>query len=372
MSDFATEADWKNHLLRGGPFLDVRAPIEFASGSAPQSKNLPLLNDEERHQVGLCYKEQGPDAAEDLGHRLVSGIARQERIEGWVESLNAAADTLLYCFRGGKRSAIAQAWLKDSGITVQRIPGGYKSIRQHLLNGLNASASQISVTTLGGHTGSGKTVLLRQLKKQKNGTPIVDLENLARHRGSAFGQELDTQPAQADFENHLSVALMRAIEFHRSVWMEDEARTIGKITLPDCVFQRLRTGPLVLIDEPQSRRAEIIFQEYVKDQLKDLKLRFSEDAAWAELQRRLTDPVQRISRKLGGARTAQVLQLIHSAIDRSQTQDQWDGHLAWILFLLENYYDPYYKNHADRNAERVVFRGSRSEVADYFLRTSIK
>lgn len=367
--EFASEKIWQNHLLRGGKFLDVRAPVEFAAGSIPQSLNLPILNDEERHLVGTCYKQQGPEAAVELGHTLVSGSVREAKIQAWTEAVKQFPDILLYCFRGGQRSLIAQAWIRESGLEVSRIPGGYKVMRQYLISGLTKATEQLSFITLGGHTGSGKTLTLRKFMKS-NPDAVIDLEALGRHRGSAFGEELDPQPSQVDFENQLAVTIMRAQLTRPLLWMEDEARAIGKVTLPDSVFTRLRTGPLVLIEESRERRAEIIFQEYVIDQFAELKRRSNEDAAWAALGTRLKTPVMRISNKLGGERTKVALEMVESALNASRGTDTWERHLAWIMYLLEHYYDPYYQRHAERQANRVIFRGTRDEVSEYFYSTS--
>src|SRR5512135_2151973 len=104
MIDFATETDWQIALRNGRPFLDVRAPLEFAAGAVPGATNIPILDDDERHQVGICYKQKGPEAAFELGHAVVSGETKRARVEKWVDFARRHTDAHLYCFRGGQRS----------------------------------------------------------------------------------------------------------------------------------------------------------------------------------------------------------------------------------------------------------------------------
>ncbi len=186
-------ADYATLLQQDTPLLDVRAPVEFAKGAIPNAINLPLMNDEERHLVGQCYQQKGQQAAIDLGLSLVSGTIKQRRIDAWVKFVQAHPQGYLYCFRGGLRSRIAQQWLEGAGYPYPRITGGYKALRHVLLERLTHSAAQLSLTVLGGFTGTGKTEVLLQLAQG------LDLEGYARHRGSSFGKQLLEQPAQIDF-----------------------------------------------------------------------------------------------------------------------------------------------------------------------------
>ena len=112
------------------PIIDVRAPVEFAQGAMPAAVNLPLMNDDERAAVGTCYKRQGPEAAMALGHKLVSGQTRQQRIDAWLDACRRAPQGYLCCARGGQRSHITQSWIKENGIDYPLIVGGYKALRQ--------------------------------------------------------------------------------------------------------------------------------------------------------------------------------------------------------------------------------------------------
>ena len=179
------------HLLADQrPFLDVRAPAEFAKGHLPNSLNLPILNDEERHQVGLTFKREGQLVATRLGHKLVSGDVKEARIALWQSYIDTHPEACVMCWRGGQRSQIAQQWLAESGYNVPRISGGYKACRQACLDILEqAAGAQKPWFVLAGRTGVQKTVLLNTLDNS------IDLEGLANHRGSAFGAQNSPQPS---------------------------------------------------------------------------------------------------------------------------------------------------------------------------------
>ena len=371
MPEFVTEPDWQNHLLNDGTFLDVRAPGEFLTGAVPGAVNLPILNDDERHQVGLCYKKSGNDAATALGHQLVTGHLRQQRMQSWLNLHRTNPNLLVYCFRGGQRSEITQRWLKEAHVHMPRIAGGYKRIRQFLLTQMTTLLPNASLFCVSGHTGSGKTHLLSQLKKSSTKINVIDLENLAVHRGSAFGATLRPQPSQANFENQLSLQLWQLVQkSSQPIWLEDEARTIGRITLPGELYNALRTCPMVVIDEPRDQRAKTILAEYVIAAFAENLNYFSRAAAENKLQTDLTSGVVRISRRLGGARTQHVLKLLNESLRASLQDDDWSGHLAWISFLLEDYYDDFYQAHMDQQRDRILFRGSRQDVVCFIKNRS--
>ena len=177
----------RNALCRDTPMIDVRAPVEFAQTALPAAQNLPILSDDEREQVGICYKNEGQAAATALGHQLVSGETKARRIQGWVAFIENHPDALLFCARGGMRSKLATQWLNDAGYSVTRVEGGYKQIRQLLVEEYPVNPARLLI--LAGSTGVGKTEVLVQ-------DPVhIDLEGLANHRGSAFGTRVTVQPA---------------------------------------------------------------------------------------------------------------------------------------------------------------------------------
>lgn len=189
-------------LASDTPIIDVRAPIEFQQGAMPSALNLPLMNDEERAAVGTCYKQKGSKKAVELGHQLVSGDVRENRINAWKAVCQQHPEGYLCCARGGMRSHIAQQWLKDAGIDYPLINGGYKNLRQTTLDAIDELALR-PILLIGGCTGNGKTLLVQSFD---NG---IDLEGIAHHRGSSFGRTLETQFSQATFENHLAVSMLK-------------------------------------------------------------------------------------------------------------------------------------------------------------------
>jgi tRNA 2-selenouridine synthase len=167
-------ADFRTLFLSGVAMLDVRAPLEFARGAFPGAVNLPLMDDAERHEVGLCYAQKGQQAAIELGHQLVSGLRKAARIAAWAEFARAHPDGYLYCFRGGLRSQLVQQWLHAAGVDYPRVTGGYKAMRGFLIETTDAAAAEQQWFVLGGLTGSGKTDVLadvpRSTSKAMRGT----------------------------------------------------------------------------------------------------------------------------------------------------------------------------------------------------------
>ncbi|WP_340638266.1 rhodanese-like domain-containing protein [Salinicola tamaricis] len=141
------------------PLIDVRAPIEFAAGALPGAINLPLMDDDERREVGIRYKLSGQEAAVALGNELVTGDLRERRLDAWEAALDAAPESIIYCFRGGMRSKISQQWLRQRGRPVPRIRGGWKAMRNALL-GLLEQQSSGPLLLVAGLTGCAKTALV--------------------------------------------------------------------------------------------------------------------------------------------------------------------------------------------------------------------
>ncbi|MDX1353123.1 MAG: tRNA 2-selenouridine(34) synthase MnmH, partial [Thiomicrorhabdus sp.] len=232
--------DFKSIVLNQTPLIDVRAPVEFQQGAFSSASNLPLMTDEERHKVGVCYKQHGNAVAVKLGHQLVNETAREPRIEAWVNFMNAHPEALLYCFRGGMRSKISQQWLQDAGREIVRLKGGYKAFRRYLIDYLDElpgllTQQDVKPIVLAGRTGSGKTLAIHQLNN------AIDLEGLAHHRGSAFGRHATPQPTQINFENNLAMALIQFMETQpNSLVIEDEGRNIGSVNFSKELFACLK------------------------------------------------------------------------------------------------------------------------------------
>ncbi len=348
-------------LVDSVPLIDVRAPVEFASGAVPGAVNLPLLTDDERHQVGLCYRRRGADAAQALGHRLLRGQRREEVLAGWCDYLRRFPDARLYCARGGSRSAIAAQWIEAAtGRRPTRLAGGYKAFRTFLLGQLVPDAITGVPIVLGGRTGSGKTLLLHRLAN------AIDLEALANHRGSSFGQFLTVQPGQADFENRLAVAL--TIHRHRrftTLVVEDEGRHIGKRFLPKELARLLADAALVVLETPLAERIETILEEYVDEAQAAYRSAFGDDAGPVRWLADMETRADRLAKRLGADRLARVKQLLTRAWQRQRHDGERSGHRDWIQILLQEYYDPMYDYQLSEKRERVVFRGGFDEVLSY-------
>ena len=237
------------------PLADVRTPAEFEHGHIPGAFNLPLFSDEERVSIGTTYKQVGKEAAILLGFDFTgpkwSGFIRQ--------ALEMAQEKKIavHCWRGGMRSG-AMAWALDLyGFEVYRVEGGYKQYRRWVLDQFEAT---YALYILGGMTGSGKTRILHEL--QALGQQVIDLEELAQHRGSAFGSMNKlVQPTQEQFENNLASELNK-LDKQRSIWVEDESSSVGKRTIPRPFWDQMVASFLIDIKVSVEQRVEALVQEY--------------------------------------------------------------------------------------------------------------
>ncbi len=360
-ADLPLVDDLRALFLSDTPLLDVRAPVEFADGAFPTARNYPLIDDVERHEIGLTYKEAGQDQAIELGERLVSGGIKASRVAAWADYLREHPDAVLYCFRGGMRSRISQRWLEEeSGIRCPRVNGGYKAMRRFLIDQIEANSALCEPVVIGGRTGVGKTRLLVRCAAS------IDLEGLANHRGSAFGHHPQPQPTQIAFENAFSIALLKRIaDDNRPFVVEDESRNIGSRHIPPAFYQRLERAPLVLLEASVEQRVEITLQEYVHDSLAVFTREFGESAGFEAWASYLQNALDRIQRRLGGDRYQQVSRLLQDAIAEHAAGNGVDLHRAWIHFLLVEYYDGMYQYQLDKKRDRVVFSGNSDDVLGF-------
>ncbi len=255
-------AQSKEHLT-----LDVRSEGEFSYGHISHATNLPLFNNEERKIVGTCYKQKGKNEAVLLGLDI-AGKKMADFIR-FVQPLIKDNKVFVHCWRGGMRSG-SIAWLLNLfGYEVIVLKGGYKSYRHHVLALL---AKKFNYIVIGGRTGSGKTIALNELKKL--GEQVIDLEDLANHKGSAFGAigQLP-QPSTEYFENLMAEELKGFNESKR-IWIEDESRTIGKVFLDLNFWNHLRLSPLFIIDLPVEVRLKKLAEEYGNLSIEELKKSF--------------------------------------------------------------------------------------------------
>ena len=331
-------------LANDVPLIDLRAPAEFARGAFPSAVNRPLLTDDERAEIGTLHKRRGRDAAIRRGHELVAGEVRDARIKSWTDFLDQHPEAWIYCWRGGLRSAIAQSWLLETGWKVPRVEGGYKRLRQACLDVLDALPVQAKHwLVLAGRTGVGKTAVIETLPD------AIDLEALARHRGSAFGGHDGGQPTPIAFENALAIDTLK----HRGprLIVEDESRTIGRLALPQSWHARMQQAPVVLLEAPMAERIAHIRAEYVDQPL-------ANGASEAALLNRHQAALDRIQKRLGHERHVVVGDALKTGFSNG-------NHEGWIERLLTWYYDPMYDYQLKTKQRRVEFRGGRSQVTAY-------
>ncbi len=263
--------------------IDVRSPGEYLHAHIPNALSLPLFNDEERAIIGTTYKQKSREAAIKTGLPFFGKkmLGMIEQVENWVtnheKSKGSKPIILVHCWRGGMRSA-AVAWLLDLyGYKTEQLTGGYKAYRNWVLAQFEKN---YSMKVLGGYTGSGKTEILQQLQKSK--IPVIDLEGLAKHKGSAFGAlGQNEQNSQEQFENNLAGALFETTSKHAFFWIEDESQRIGTNMLPMSFFKNLRSSICYFIDIPFAARLKFIVHGYGKFSIADLI------AATLRIQKRL-------------------------------------------------------------------------------------
>lgn len=240
----------KNHLL-----IDVRTPAEFEKGHIPQAFNIPLFSNEERAEVGTLYKNKGKEPAilralELTGPKLAEFVLQLKKISADRNEI------LVHCWRGGMRSK-SMAWLFSlNGYKVYTLQDGYKAYRNHILTLFEKTNNLI---VIGGFTGSGKTEILKHFTSEFQ---VSDLEHFACHKGSAFGFIGENpQPTTEQFENNLGEEWMK-FDLNKSIIVEDESRTIGKVYLPDILYSKIRSSDNIFINMPKKLRIKRLVNDY--------------------------------------------------------------------------------------------------------------
>lgn len=310
------------------PLVDVRSPAEFAQGHIPGARNLPLFSDTERAEVGTLYKGSGRETA------MLRGLAhvgpRLESMAG--EALNLAGpggELALYCSRGGMRSA-SMGWLcGTAGLKVFLLKDGYKAFRRHVLEELEKPRR---LRILGGRTGAGKTEVLRQMARR--GAQVIDLEGLARHRGSAFGSFPGVeQPSSSHFENLLAVCLGQC-DPDREIWLEDESENLGSANIPRGFHRQMREAPLTILDMPIEARKARVLGEYSDIPAGDM-----------------AGDLDRIKKRLGGLEHKRAHECLAA------------GDLPGLAAILLDYYDRAYDKQLDKRPPTAVIRAATPEEA---------
>ncbi len=360
MSETELIDDYRGLLLSQTPLLDVRAPVEFVQGAFPSAINLPLMNDQERQAVGIEYKQAGQEAAIALGHQLVSGQLREQRIAQWAAFLGRHPDSVIYCFRGGLRSQIAQQWLGDVGWRRPRVLGGYKAMRQFLLENLDERVRSTEFVVVGGLTGTGKTDVIAALSNK------IDLEALAHHRGSSFGGRTERQPSQINFENSLSIELLRLHQSNATALaVEDEAHLIGRCAVPLALRNKTQQSPTIWVTAALDERVHRIQRDYIESLAQDYRLAFGPSEGIARYQTHLRKSLFNLHKRLGQQRHAQLQTALDEALKQQLEHGAFDGHRQWIEPLLTTYYDPMYEYQRQQRKGRVLFEGTTKEVTAF-------
>lgn len=279
-------------LERSGIILDVRSPLEYHQGHLPNSFSLPLFTDDERSFIGKTYKKDGQEVAIDLGLKLV-GPKLSDLVQLAKFYLGKQEGKIL-CWRGGMRSGFVARLLESVGLATMTLQGGYRSFRRWVIKSLTEpSYIQPRLFVIGGLTGSGKTAILHQLKEI--GEQVIDLELMASHRGSVFGHiGLASQPTQEQFENELAYCLQK-LDFSRPIWIEDESRLVGKCYIPTLLYQSMSMAPIFYIERSLEERIEHLCHLYGHAS-----------------QEELIEATQRISKRLGGRLTHDIIYLLEN------------------------------------------------------------
>ena len=302
--------------------IDVRTPAEFADDHLPGAINCPVLSNEERVQVGTLYKQVSPFEARKVGAALIAiNIARHLQTCLADKPLNWRP--LVYCWRGGQRSGAMQIILRQIGWKADKLEGGYKAWRQQVLEQLDTLPRALHFHVLCGATGSAKTRLLQAIARQ--GGQVLDLEELAAHKGSVLGVLPDApQPSQRSFETRLWQVLA-SLDPTRPVFVEAESRRIGRLHLPEALILRMRQGRCLEIRASRAARAAFLRRDY------DYYLQQPESLA----------------ERLLGLRRLLGREVVQHWQDLIQARD-WD---PLIGELLDRHYDPLYRRSRQENFE---------------------
>jgi len=351
--------DFRSIVLNETPLLDVRAPIEFDKGAFLNATNIAILEDKERELIGTRYKEQGNSSAVALAEELIKQEGKQLRVKKWQAYLAKNPNAFLYCFRGGQRSGISQAWLEESGINITRLKGGYKAFRSFLMEESLRITQESKVIIIGGRTGSGKTLLLDEFDN------TIDLEKLANHRGSTFGGFAKKQPTQINFENNLAYRLIQFEQMqYANLIIEHESHNIGKSFIPKPLYENLMRGQLVILQTPMKKRVEIIFEDYIVNSLEDYTLKYEDKAmnVWSDT---INGSLDKMKKRLGGKLYAELKEIFSHAYEEHLNSNNTQGYKELIEKLLVEYYDPMYDYQLKQTKIPIIFRGNHAEIIKF-------
>lgn len=303
-------------------FVDVRSPREYEYDTIPGAVNVPLFDDQERHRVGVAYSEHGPQEARKLGLKIVAPKL-PELVERLL-ALKRAHQLVIFCWRGGDRSHAVAHLLDMMHIPCYRLVGGYKAYRRYVNQKLHQERLPHRFIVLHGLTGTGKTEILRELKRK--GYPVLELEGLANHRGSVFGSVgLGEQPSQKKFESMIWHHIRNSGQDNLLI-VEGESKKIGKLYVPEAVYEGILTGYKVLVKDAMHNRVNRLIREYIDGANGNI----------AEVRKAL----DHLTRRLGKDK----IQAMHRYLSAGELEQV--GRL-----LIDEYYDVLYRQSVDRIAD---------------------
>lgn len=300
--------------------IDVRSEGEYNYGHIPHTSSFPLFNNEERAKVGTLYKQKGKDIAIMEGLDIVG-----KKMKDYAESIRAQVKNnkvFVHCWRGGMRSGSVATLLNIFGYEVYVLNGGYKAYRNYVLDEF---AKAYKFLVLGGRTGSGKTQILQALKAQ--GEQVIDLEALANHKGSAFGAlGENTQPKSEHFENLLYKELAQ-LDNSKTIWLEDESKSIGSCYLPLSIWQQMKQAPLYVIEIPFEVRVKKLVEQYGQFDIAGIK-----------------EAVDKIYKRLGGQNWKEAIE----ALERKDAES--------VTNIVLRYYDKAYDHQIATKETKEIYR----------------
>jgi len=314
---------WENKTF--DTIIDVRSPLEYEEDHIIGSINCPVLDDQERIIVGTIYKKESTFKAKIIGSSLTArNIAKH--IEEKFINQQGSWQPLVYCWRGGQRSKAFSIILSEVGWRTCQLEGGYKKYRNEVINFLNRIGSKLKIILISGKTGSAKTKILQNIKLQ--GGQILDLENLANHKGSLLGKIPGLkQPSQKLFESKLYHQI-KQLDLRKNVYIEAESSKIGNIHIPKTIWAKMIVSPRIEIEADLELRSSFLLKDYrymcenpelIKPIIYGLKNRLS--------KKLINDWLELITKKL------------------------W---LDLTKSFLENHYDPSYSSNTIKNDRKVI------------------
>ncbi len=323
--------------------IDVRSPQEYSEGTVPGSWNIPLFNDAERGEIGTIYKQQSIEAAKDRGLEIVSA-----KLPHFIRELQAIPKRkVFFCWRGGMRSKTAATLHSLLSGKVYRLKGGYRAYRRWVVQTTASYEWKPTLIVINGYTGTGKTKILRSLHHQ--GYPVLDLEQLAGHRGSIFGGVGLKPQNQRTFDALLVHECIR-LQHSPYVIMEAESRRIGKIVLPDFLIEARNKSSQLFIRLPLDVRVASIIEDYEPH-------RFALECmeAFRHIERKIHTPAAASIRA----------SLLHGEYAEA------------TRLLLLHYYDPRYEfKISEHSSERIVLDADsishvETKVKDFIIQQSL-